>query len=98
MDKQVKVSLADKSDSARSARMWGKLVKRPVSAAEARDLDLAFSGGPADSRLGAEPMSPIQDSDEESMVSRSQQPNKPRSKPLATRKMSAKGRSSMFSR
>jgi hypothetical protein len=83
MAKQVNVPLADKSDSARSARMWSKLTKRSVSTSEAKDLDLAFSGGPAESNLGAEPMSPIQDNNEESMVSRSQQPNRARTRPLA---------------
>lgn len=98
MDNQVKVSLPDKSDSARSARMWSKLTKRPVSAIEARDLDLTFSGGSGESNLGAEPMSPIQDNGEESMVSRSQQPNKAKSRPLAANRMSGKGKSSVLSR
>ena len=83
MANQVKVSLPDKSDSARSARMWSKLTKRSVSAIEARDLDLTFSGGSGESNLGAEPMSPIQDNGEESMVSRSQQPNRAKTRPLA---------------
>lgn len=65
MAKQVTVPLSGMSDSGRAMRMWGKLTKRPVSSAEAKDLDLAFSGGPAKSNLGAEPMSPIQDNDEE---------------------------------
>jgi len=80
MAKQVNVSFADKSDSARSARMWSKLTKRFVSASEAKDLDLTFSGGPADTKLGAEPMSPIQDNDEEPTTSPS---NRAKTRPLA---------------
>jgi hypothetical protein len=45
--------------------MWSKLLKRFVSVSEAKDLDLTFSGGPADTKLGAEPMYPNQDDDEE---------------------------------
>lgn len=87
MAKQVTVPLADKSESARSARMWSKLTKRSVSASEAEDLDLAFSGVPAESNLGAEPMYPIQDDDEEpesrSLVTRANRLKKPKAKPTS---------------
>lgn len=98
MAKQVTVPLMGLSDRDRAARWWSELLKRPVSASEAKDLDLTFSGGPADTKLGAEPMSPIQDNDEEPTTSRSQQPNKPKSRPLAARRMSGKGSSSLLSR
>ena len=65
MAKQVTIPFADLSDGDRSARMWSKLLKRFVSVSEAKDLDLTFSGGPADTKLGAEPMYPNQDDDEE---------------------------------
>lgn len=83
MAKQVTVPFAGLSDGARSARMWGNLLKRFVSVSEAEDLDLTFSGAPADPMLGSESMSPIQDDDEEPMVSRSQQPNRAKTRPLA---------------
>ena len=65
MANQVKVLYPDLSDGERSARMWSKLTKRSVSVSEAKDLDLTFSGAPANPFLGEEPMSPIQDDDEE---------------------------------
>ena len=65
MAKQVTVPFAGLSDGDRSARMWSELLKKPVSASEAKDLDLTFSGGPADTKLEAEPMYPNQDDDEE---------------------------------
>ena len=87
MAKTVTVPLADKSDSGRATRMWSKLAKRSVSASEAKDLDLAFSGAPANPHLGEEPMSPVQDDDEEpqsrSLVTRANWLKKPKSKPSA---------------
>lgn len=86
MAKQVTVPFAGLSDGDRSARMWSKLLKRFVSVSEAKDLDLTFSGAPANPRLGAEPMSPIQDNDEEPTTP---QPNRAKTRPLA-RGMSTK--------
>ena len=87
MAKQVTVPLMGLSDRDRAARWWSELLKRPVSASEAKDLDLTFSGGPADPNLGAEPMYPIQDDDEEpeskSLVRPGNRQKKPKSKPSA---------------
>ena len=68
-------------------RFWSELLKKPVSASKAKDLDLTFSGGPAEPNLGEEPNNPIRDDDEEpqskSLVTREHQSKRAKKRPLA---------------
>lgn len=89
MAKQVTVPFSGLSHSDRAVRFWSELLKKPVSPSKAKDLDLAFSGGPAESNLGEEPNNPIRDDDDDeepqskALVARENQTNRARKRPLA---------------